>query len=624
MYKKFYCTGLLLVTITCLQAQNEKLLFSPKGIAEIHITLAGGKQIWDIKNEKANDDYAGKVKGSMTVINSATSTYSSKDFYSGNILIDGRGNTSWHHDKRPYNIDLVKDDWETDTASVLLGMPAGDEWCLLAFWMDRSLMRFQIASYLGQRMTGIDWTPRNRYVEVWINNDYRGFYALSEKIQRDDNRVDVKKLEAASTNLSGGYILEASSEEKLKPLEIQKEIKSAKYDINFSFKYPKPQNITEAQRAWIKNYIDEYETVLQGSDYKNPAKGYAKYISVSSFIDWTMLYELSKGCDNLFHASIFLQKDRDKKLNMGAPWDFDLSYGNSGVYAEEGTWVRTHRWFGRLYQDPAYAEKFNQRFVELLPLFDSIPQIIHANYEQLETSGVLEREYTRFPSILNDCEKYGDGYKPSSYKAHVRYLNDWIMSRKNWVYLDLSKDDTEKGQRMTEIKPAIRVMEPDDMYNLKSFDVKVMRTLDGSTDYKYSWNNSSFGNSNTRTISQKGKYWVKIKDPWGNVSLASDTLYFGVEPPIPSAINNIREELKFTYTNPANNFIVIRYSVPANDSKMEVGLWNTGGQQVLDFQFNTMAEANQILVPVANLPRGMYILRLHTKEGFSAKKVILK
>lgn len=473
-------------------------------------------------------------------------------------------------------------------------------------------------------MNGLDWTPSNRYVEVWINDDYRGFYAISEKIDRNKNRIDVNKLDATSTNLSGGYILEASSEEKLKPIEIQKEIKSAKYDVYFSFKYPKPKNITEAQRSWIKNYIDEYETVLQGSNYKDPANGYAKYISISSFIDWTILHELSKGCDNLFHASIFLHKDRDKKLNMSAPWDFDLSYGNSGIYAEEGTWVRTHRWFGRLYQDPAYAEKFNQRFIELLPLFDSIPQIICANYEQLETSGVLDREQARFPSILNDCEKYGDGYKPSSYKAHVRYLSDWIMSRKNWVYLDLSKDDAEKGQRMTEIKPAIRVLEPDDMYSLKNFDVKVMRSQDGSTDYTYSWNNSSFGNSNTCTISQKGKYWVKIKDRWGNVSLASDTLYFGVEAPVYTAINNPQEELKFSYTNPVSDFITIRYSGHTNGSKMEISLWNMQGQQVFNSQFDMVAGQNQIEAPVAHLPRGMYVMRLQTHKISSIHCIVKK
>ncbi|MGB4415851.1 MAG: CotH kinase family protein [Paludibacter sp.] len=623
MCKKLYLILLLLASLN-LQAQNEELLFSPEGIAEIHITLADGKEIGDIKNEKVHADYAGKVKGSMIITNSSTSTYTNENFYTGNILIDGRGNTSWHHDKRPYNIDLVGEDWETEQKAPLLGMPEGEEWCLLAFWMDRSLMRFQIASYLGQYMTGISWVPRNRYVEVWINNDYRGLYALTEKIQRDDNRVDIKKLEAASTNLSGGYLLEGSTPDKLKPEEQEVEFRTAQDDINFTFKYPKPKNVTYAQRTWIKNYLDEFETVLRGSGYNDPVNGYLKYINENSFIDWTILYELSKGCDNLFHASIFVHKDRDDKLNMSSPWDFDLSYGNSGIYAEEGAWVRMHRWFGKLYQDPVYAQKFNTRFIELLPLLNSVPEIIRTNYDQLEMSGVLEREYAKYPAIINDFVSDGEGRRtPTSYNGHAQFLSEWMMSRKNWVYTDLGLDNTEKGHRMREIKPVIRVMAPENKENKQSFGVKVMRSQDSGTNkYTYSWNNGSFGATWNRTISQTGKYWVKIKDEWGNISLASDTLYFGVK--VPTSIDNPTAEMVLTYTNPATELITINYSSPVSNSKLSVSLWDMRGVKMFETGFNTTTGYNQIQMPVAELQRGMYIMRLQANNASVSKKIILK
>jgi len=620
---KLYPLLLLLLINLQLGAQNEQFLFSPQGIAEIHISLANGKSISDIKNEKVHADYIGKVKATMIVINSATSKYNEQDLFSGNILIDGRGNTSWHHDKRPYNIDLVGDDWESEVSTALLGMPPGEEWCLIAFWEDRSLMRFQIASYMGQFMTGMSWVPRNRYVEIWINNDYRGLYALTEKIERHKNRIDIEKLNETSTDITGGYLLEGSSPEKLKPIDKEVQFRTAQDDINFTFKYPKPQDITSQQQDWIKNYLGEFETVLRQTNFNDPINGYQKYINVESFIDWTILYELSKGVDNLFHASIFVHKDRGGKLNMSSPWDFDLSYGNSGIFTIEGTWVRNHRWFGRLYKDPAYAQKFNDRFIELLPLFNSIPDVISANYEQLEKSGALEREYEKFSSIINSYyNKDGARLTPTSYKGHARYLSEWFMSRKDWVYLDLALSDNEKGSRMQKIKPTIRIMAPEDFENGQSIDVKVMRSHDNSTKYKYSWNDGSFASLYSRPISQKGKYWIKIKDEWGNISLASDTLYFGVEAPV--TVNSIHsEDIVFTYTNPAKDYITINLLLPFNNSKAHVSLWNMQGIKSLGAEFSVTTGYNNIQLPISEIQRGLYILHMKTNNYTISKKVIV-
>jgi hypothetical protein len=619
---KYLFLFLILVDFS-VKAQVDDFLFSPEGIAEVHITLADGKQISDIKNEKAQTDYAGKVKATMTIVNSALSTYKDIEFYSGKILIDGRGNTSWHHDKRPYNIDLVGEDWETGVYGSLLGMPSGDEWCLLAFWEDRSLMRFQIASYMGQFLTGMSWVPRNRYVEVWINNDYRGLYALSEKVQRDDNRVDIKKLTESSTDISGGYLLEASTPDKLKPIDQAVQFRTTYYDINFTFKYPKPQNVTTDQQLWIKKYLDEFETVLQRSTFSDPVTGYPSYINDSSFIDWLILYELSKGCDNLFHASVFVYKDRNGKLNMSSPWDFDLSYGNSGIYTIEGSWVRTHRWFAKLYKDPVFAQKFNNRFIELLPLFNSIPKVISANYEQLENSGVLDREYNKFPAIINDfVNKDGNKKTPSSYKGHDRYLSEWFMARKDWVFIDLGLSDNEKGSRMRITKPVIRVLQPENVETGESIEVKVMRSQDNLNNYKYSWNDASFGYEWYRALSQKGKYWVKIKDQWGNISLASDTLYFGIETPTYTDYKNEDENL-FTFSNPAHDLIRINYPNASIDSRIYISLWNMQGVKSFEADFNITSGNNILEVPVSEMQRGFYILRLITRNKTITQRIIL-
>ena len=623
--KRIILLGIWVLQASFFMAQNEELLFSPKGIAEIRITLLNGKTINDIKNEKYDSDYVGKLAGTMSIVNSASSGYSSEELYEGNILIEGRGNTTWGIPKKPYNIDLIMASGD-DYLSPLLGMPTCNEWCLLAFWHDRSLMRVPLADYLGQQLNGIPWTARVRYAEVWVNNEYRGLYCLSEKVQRDDNRIPVKKLttdaaDQIAPRVSGGYILEASPDDKMNTQEkaVQFQVSDG---INFTFKYPKAKNVTPAQRQWIMDYLNEFETIIY--DYnksEDPVNGFRKYVNIPSFIDWTILHELTKGCDNLFHASIYVSKDRNDKLNMNAPWDFDLSFGNSGIYTEDGDWVRTHRWFYRLYLDANYAQQYNNRYDEFQPVFEKIPEILQANYQQLEESGVLDREIKKWPQILREYTSQDGLAIAKGYKAHVQYLSEWTMSRNNWCYIALGMNNREKGERMKKIHPVIRVMDPESMQAGASFNVKVMKSDASNNKYTYSWNDEAFNTTSSRQISQKGKYWVKIKDEWGNISLASDTLYFGVEPPV-TAIASVSATHFFTCNNPVKDILHINY-LSSKESTVSFQLFDIKGSRVKEKTIPIYSGYNQIQIPVSDLVNGVYIIRLYTEKGTISQKIII-
>lgn len=597
-------------------SQNEELLFSPKGIAEVRITLSNGKTIKDIKNEKNDPDYAGKLDATIVIKNSNSSSYDANELFKGKIQIDGRGNTTWGVPKRPYNIDLIDNAGEENPAP-LLGMPSADEWSLLAFWHDRSLMRIPLAMYLGRKMNGIYWTPKMQYVELWINNEYRGLYCLSEKIERGDNRIKVKKLTDAEEDqieprVSGGYILEGSTEGKLKEIEKKVQFKTSS-GINFTFKYPKPKNITEAQRNWIISYLDEFETMLNSKDFNDPVNGYQKYINEESFIDWTILHELSKGVDNLFHASTFVHKDRNGKLNMSAPWDFDLSFGNSGVYSEDEAWVRKHRWFGQLRKDERYAKKYNERFDELMPLFNLIPEILEANYKQLDTNGVLEREEYTWPQILMDFQDAEDNYYPTTYKGHVRWLSEWIESRNVWTYIDLGLTDAEKAERLKKSRPVIRIMEPEFFDSKLSFKVNVMR------GFSYVWNDLEQPLSNhARKITEKGKYTVQIKDNKGNVSLPSNVLIFGDF----TGIENPLSRFDFTCSNPSSNTISLNYA-SQNTFALNVKIYDIRGSLLKESSINVTPGYNQLELNIPGLKKGIYLLGLTTDSEYISRKIIV-
>ena len=70
--------------------------------------------------------------------------------------IRGRGNSTWSYAKKPYNIKL-------NVKKSILGMPKHKRWCLLANYIDRTLIRNAVAFELA-RMSSMDWTPNGRFV----------------------------------------------------------------------------------------------------------------------------------------------------------------------------------------------------------------------------------------------------------------------------------------------------------------------------------------------------------------------------------------------------------------------------------------------------------------------------
>src|SRR6185369_10206069 len=91
---------------------------------------------------------------------------------------------------------------------------------------------------------------------------------------------------------------------------------------------PKADEITSAQKKWLTGYLNRFEDVLYGPNFRDPANGYAAYLDVDSFIDHHLLVEVTKNIDG-FRFSTFYHKDRGGKLKLGPLWDWNLSMGNA-------------------------------------------------------------------------------------------------------------------------------------------------------------------------------------------------------------------------------------------------------------------------------------------------------
>jgi len=130
--------------------------------------------------------------------------------YNGRIGIELRGSSSQILDKKPYGFSTLLEDDDSNNNVSLLGMPSENDWVLNSLAYDPSMIRDYLSYTLAASMG--NYAPRVKYIEVIVNDDYKGVYILTEKIKRDSDRVNLKKIDDEDTDfpeVTGGYIVKA-------------------------------------------------------------------------------------------------------------------------------------------------------------------------------------------------------------------------------------------------------------------------------------------------------------------------------------------------------------------------------------------------------------------------------
>lgn len=504
--------------LCCLQASAQTTeTFTINGVPAVYINLFGNEPIKKDSKQQAH----------MQIINANGSAYEDRQLYDGLIEIEGRGNTTWGMPKKPYNIDLI-DSSGDDNATELLGMPEDEEWSLIANYSDKSMLRNALAYYLGNAIK-MEYSPRYRFVEVYLDSVYQGLYMLCEKIKKADSRVNIKKLtndpeDQSEPRITGGYIIEVTPAARVEAKDSS--FTTAHAAVTYTFKYPKSKNITTQQIDYIEKYMNEFEAALFAFNFKDSVNGYIKYIDVNSFVDWYIINELAKNNDAIMFASCFFYKNREGKLKAGPLWDFDIGFGNVNYNDNnlvEGFWARKAIYFNRLFQDPAFQYKVQQRWAEIRPILDSIPVLLATAGNQLSVSGAIDRNFEAWPVLGTYVWPNIPPY-PKKYSGELTHLINWIQQRINWLNIYLQNAIETQCDSIKATKPVISIIGTDEFDAHKPFAV---HTLGGFSSYY--WNNK-VSTSNDTIISLPGKYWVSAKSSDQCETLVSDTLYFDTIP----------------------------------------------------------------------------------------------
>jgi hypothetical protein len=246
-----------------------------------------------------------------------------EDFSTGtsdSARIRGRGNSTWkYYDKKPYRLQL-------ESKKELLGMAAAKTWVLLANYRDptnfMNAIVFDMAHYME-----IPYTNTNRFVEVYMDNQYIGMYQLTQQIQQGTNRINIDEATGVLLNLDlddGPTYSPGASDN----------FTSAIYGLPVAVKFP--EDPTPIQRDAIKSDFAELEQLIKNHDMQ----ALSVRLDIPSMIDFLIIQEMTRNVELVSPRSMYLYKDADNVYHFGPVWDFD------GGFAFDWASMRTgHNYF---------------------------------------------------------------------------------------------------------------------------------------------------------------------------------------------------------------------------------------------------------------------------------------
>ena len=350
-----------------------------------------------------------------------------------NLEIKVRGNSTAKADKRPYRLKFASKKTSTDGKAHkhdLLGYGyAKRNWTLLANVNDKSLLRNALTYHIGKAV-GMPFCPGYKFVDLVINNEYRGTYQVSDHCEVDVDRINV--------NADTGWYVEFQGRNDMCDYPMC----FAEGGVLMNINNPEPDDENDAdQRAAIINpmkdwFLNTWKKAF-GAGYSNPATGWRTYNDEETLLKFWIATELTGDYDGLMSVKAY--READGKLCWGPLWDKDLAFGNwDSMAAPDGKLVANLKqascvqgYFENLTKDPTFMAHAKETLDNLIG--GGIKTTLLAKIDEMadvvrETQKLNHDKWGDHPS---GAFGHVDGL--ADYQAYVDQLKEWLSDRIDYV-----------------------------------------------------------------------------------------------------------------------------------------------------------------------------------------------
>ncbi len=351
---------------------------------------------------------ATKVPGSMKIMLCDSVMYESGEYVSktSGMTVKVRGNTSSYYKKKPYKIKLQrKDDLLCRGDSAKYG---DKDWLLI---YSGAMCTRTIVGFWVNELFGMQWTPQCRYVNVVMNGKYRGFYLLTEAVERNGScRLNVNK--------QSGYIMEYDAYWWNEDLYVESGYSDY---LNYTFKYPDSEDVTPEQIQYITDATRRMEASFSDGTYPD-------HIDVESFAAWLLAHDLlgtwDSGGSNMFLTKF--NEQPENKFTMGNLWDFDM------IERMDGAWAKVHEDRNAFFY-PALFGSENKTFTEAYirkwrEVSDTIVDRINERLDNLRSSSLASS--VEHYHVLDSIVSLWGGDK---FDTEIGLHKEWFAKRKTWM-----------------------------------------------------------------------------------------------------------------------------------------------------------------------------------------------
>lgn len=370
-----------------------------------------------IKNNK-------KVPGRAIIKHRTDTLYDSGEYENdkSGITIRVRGNTSAGYDKKSFKIKLQK------SCDLLFRNDSSfydKDWILLRAGGELlTTTGFLVNSIINKKQ----WTPNYKYVNLFLNEDYRGIYILCESIEREKNcRIYVDKIE--------GYIFELDPYWWLEDVYFDTSFTDA--TKRFTFKYPDSDEIEPYQIEYLKLYMDETEKAIREGYYPD-------YIDVESFARWIIAHDYLGTWDSAGSNIYMIKKDYNSKVEMATIWDFDM------IMKTNNQWARVHNdyfYYNMLFNNinkefvRTYKNIWNEtKEISYKAIIDSLNAFCNS-YEGVALDKSIPYDNARW------------GYSNLPVDKQINEIIKWFINRRDWLDIAINElNDTDNYDNIDFIK----------------------------------------------------------------------------------------------------------------------------------------------------------------------------
>lgn len=346
------------------------------------------------------------------------------NYITHNIGIEYRGGWTQSLPKKSLRIEFWNDTQGNMTENIsLLGMRSDDDWNLEAMYNEPLRLRSKISHDLWRKIDQLYYIKNEpkaingvhqKYVELFVNEEYRGVYTLSERVDRKQLKLKKYKNEKIRGELYKGIGWGASTFSSLPHYNNRNELWGG-----FEYKHPKE----EIDWSNIYEFVDFVINEDSISFYQN----YQNRFCLDNAVNYFIFVNLLRATDNK-GKNLFIARYNVDEPYFYVPWDLDGTFGIiwNGTKENISDDILTNGFYRRLLSDNkknGFIDKLKNRWNELrinTITLDNIVDEFNTQFDYLNINGVYERELRAWQGGFFDYD-------------NIEYTYGWIENRLNYL-----------------------------------------------------------------------------------------------------------------------------------------------------------------------------------------------